>query len=128
MCYQFQVDSFAALADDVRRTLLRRLASGPARVVDLAADHAISRPAVSRHLRVLGEAGLVTVEARGRERHYSLDRAGLVPVQHLLADLETSVHLDPRVLDGLDLEVRRTVRERAVRTTAPDSESDEETA
>jgi len=81
------VTCFSALADDVRRALLLRLVAGPARVIDLAAEHAISRPAISRHLRVLGDAGLVTVEERGRERHYALDRAGLVPVWQLLADL-----------------------------------------
>jgi len=122
------VDCFTALADDVRRALLLRLAAGPARVVDLAADHAISRPAISRHLRVLGEAGLVTVEQRGRERHYALDRAGLVPVRRLLADLAMPVHLNPRVLDGLDLEVRRTVRERTTTTSITSTTSTEETA
>lgn len=122
------MDCFTALADDVRRALLLRLAAGPARVVDLAADHAISRPAISRHLRVLGEAGLVTVEERGRERHYALDRAGLVPVRRLLADLAMPVHLNPRVLDGLDLEVRRTVRERTTTTSTTSTTSTEETA
>lgn len=117
------MDSFTALADDVRRALLLRLVAGPARVVDLAAGHGISRPAISRHLRVLAEAGLVTVEERGRERHYALDRAGLLPVRQLLADLAMPVHLDPRVLDGLDLEVRRTVRERVTHATAPDEET-----
>lgn len=116
------MDCFTALADDVRRTLLLRLAAGPARVVDLAAEHTISRPAVSRHLRVLAEAGLVSAEERGRERHYSLDRAGLVPVRELLAELALPVHLDPRVLDGLDLEVRRTVRERPTQATAHTTE------
>jgi len=75
------MDVYAALADPVRRDLLRRLARGSARVVDLAADHPISRPAVSRHLRVLGEAGLVAAEERGRERHYTLVPEGLRPVE-----------------------------------------------
>ncbi|MFJ7526741.1 ArsR/SmtB family transcription factor [Streptomyces griseus] len=87
MSYQYGVDPFDALADPVRRDLLRALASGPARVVDLAARHPISRPAVSKHLRVLTEAGLVTVEDRGRERHYALARAGLAPVRALLDEL-----------------------------------------
>ena len=81
------VDPFAALADPVRRGLLRALAAGPARVVDLAAAHPISRPAVSKHLRLLTEAGLATVEDRGRERHYALDRSGLAPVSGLLDEL-----------------------------------------
>ena len=105
------MDPFAALADPVRRDLLRALAAGPARVVDLAARHPISRPAVSEHLRLLTEAGLATVEDRGRERHYALAPAGLAPVQDLLDDLRPRPRFDESVLDGLDLEVRRTVRD-----------------
>ena len=74
------MDPFAALADPVRRDLLRRLAHSPARVVDLAALHPISRPAVSKHLRVLVDAGLVRAETHGRERHYALLADGLQPV------------------------------------------------
>ncbi|MFC8620969.1 ArsR family transcriptional regulator [Streptomyces anulatus] len=59
------MDPFIALADPVRRDLLRTLASGPARVVDLAARHPISRPAVSEHLRLLTEAGPATVDMFG---------------------------------------------------------------
>lgn len=118
------MDVFAALADPVRRDLLRRMSRGPARVVDLAAHHAISRPAISRHLRVLGEADLVTVEDRGRERHYSLDDEGLAPVRTLLAELGARPRFAERELDGLDLEVRRAVRDRAGAPTT----STEETA
>jgi len=111
------MDAFAALADPVRRDLVLRLASGPARVVDLAADHPISRPAVSKHLRLLTEAGLATAEDRGRERHYRLDLDGFAPVRALLAELTQSAPFAPPMteadLDGLDLEVRRTVRDRA---------------
>ena len=64
------MDVFAAIADPVRRDLLRTLSAGSARVVDLAAGRPISRPAVSKHLRVLAEAGLVVAEDVGRERHY----------------------------------------------------------
>ena len=112
------MDPFAAIADPVRRDLLRQLAQGPARVVDLAAAHPISRPAVSRHLRVLGDAGLVLATEHGRERHYRLDRAGLQPVADLLRDLAPSLPIPEHVLDGLDLEVRRTGRDRrAARST-----------
>jgi len=108
------MDSYAALADPVRRELLRQLVDGPARVVDLAAVHPISRPAISRHLRVLGDAGLVVADDRGRERHYKLDPTGLAPVTALVAELAGPTPPIPEhALDGLDLEVRRTVRERA---------------
>ena len=119
------MDAFVALADPVRRALLGRLARGPGRVVDLAADHAISRPAISRHLRVLGEAGLVTAEDRGRERHYRLERSGLAPVSDWLAGLAPSPRFDESALDGLDLEVRRTVRERSIEETAQTTPTEE---
>ena len=95
------MDPFAALADPVRRGLLRALAAGPARVVDLAAAYAISRPAISKHLRLLTEAGLASVEDRGRERHYALDRSGLAPVSRLLDELITGPPFADGVLDGL---------------------------
>jgi DNA-binding transcriptional ArsR family regulator len=107
------VDAFAALADPTRRAILVRLATGPSRVVDLAADHQISRPAVSKHLRLLTQAGLVDAEDRGRERHYRLDRAGLGPVHDLLDAVATPAPpFSEHDLDGLDLEVRRTGRDR----------------
>lgn len=116
------MDPFAALADPVRRALLLALVPGPARVADLAAAHPISRPAVSKHLRVLTEAGLASVEDRGRERHYALEPGGLAPVSALLVELgaglrdEVAVQPAPpfpaSAFDGLDLEVRRTVRDR----------------
>ncbi|MFC7485727.1 ArsR/SmtB family transcription factor [Knoellia sp. CPCC 206453] len=111
------MDAFAALSDPVRRDLVSRLSTGPARVVDLAREHSISRPAISRHLRVLGEAGLVTADDIGRERHYRLQRAGLAPVADFLGTLTPTPRFAESVLDGLDLEVRRTVRERTGTTT-----------
>ena len=120
------MDVFVALGDPVRRALLRRLAEGSARVVDLAADHDISRPAVSRHLRVLGDAGLVAGVTQGRERHYTLVPSALEPVAALLEELSgRTPRIPEHVLEGLDLEVRRTTRERAadrhVRTERKDA-------
>jgi DNA-binding transcriptional ArsR family regulator len=122
------MDVFAALGDPVRRDLVHRLSRGPARVVDLAADHEISRPAISRHLRVLGEAGLVAADDRGRERHYRLERGGLAPVAAWLAGLDPTPRFDESTLDGLDLEVRRTVHERSTRADATEPDDTEETA
>jgi DNA-binding transcriptional ArsR family regulator len=106
------MDVFAALADPVRRQLLRALAGGPARVVDLAASHPISRPAVSRHLRLLTEAGLTAADDRGRERHYRLQPEALSPVTALVAELSPRPPFAESALDGLELEVRRTGRDR----------------
>ena len=117
------MDAFAALADPVRRSLLEQVAAGPVRVVDLAASRPISRPAVSKHLRVLTEAGLVTASDRGRERHYALDPTGLTPVSALLDRLALGGSpVTHQALDALDTEVRRTVRERRTRT-APRQET-----
>lgn len=78
---------------------------------DLAAAHPISRPAVSRHLRVLVDGGLISAQSRGRERRYSLVRAGTDPVRSLLDDLCQPQRFDESVLAGLDLEVRRSARD-----------------
>ena len=115
------MDVFAALADPVRRDLLAHLAEeGASRVVDLTRDRGISRPAVSRHLRVLGEAGLVSATEHGRERHYSLDTTPLTQVDGLLGRLRggdgyaaAQPPVSAAALDALDLEVRRTVRDRS---------------
>ena len=109
------MDVFQALADPVRRDLLNCLGAGPRRVVDLAGDQRISRPAVSRHLRCLSEAGLVHGEDRGRERHYRLDTTPLAAVQELIDALQshpTPAPITPANLDALDTEVRRVGRER----------------
>ncbi|EGD55923.1 ArsR/SmtB family transcription factor [Gordonia neofelifaecis] len=114
------MDVFAALADPVRRSLLLRLRRGSARVVDLAADHSISRPAVSKHLRILTDAGLVDAVPSGRERHYHLVSSGVDPVQSYLDQLRRAAPPIPEhALDGLDIEVRRTSRE--CRSTPPDT-------
>ena len=107
------MDAFAALADPVRRSLLLELVDAPSRVVDLTAGRAISRPAVSRHLRVLLEAELVAAEERGRERWYSFRPEGLAGIEECLARLRgPRARFSAGALDGLDLEVRRTSRER----------------
>src|SRR5690242_14692383 len=69
--------AFAALADPTRRAVFERLASGPQPVGELADGLPVSRPAVSQHLKVLKEAGLVTDRAEGARRVYQIDPAGL---------------------------------------------------
>ena len=65
-------DVFRAIADPTRRAILDRLRAGPAPVNALAADFRQSRPAISKHLRVLRSARLVAEERVGRERLYEL--------------------------------------------------------
>ena len=77
-------DPFAALGDENRRTILRVLADGERSVGQLASTMPISRPAVSRHLRVLREAGLVRERAVGTRRLYALDDMGAEAVREYI--------------------------------------------
>ena len=69
--------AFAALSDPTRREVFERLAQGPRAVGELADGLPVSRPAVSQHLKVLKEAGLVTDRAEGTRRVYQIDPDGL---------------------------------------------------
>jgi DNA-binding transcriptional ArsR family regulator len=69
--------SFEALGDRTRWAIVERLARGPQSVRQLADGLPVSRPAVSQHLKVLGDAGLVTSVPEGTRRIYRLDLAGI---------------------------------------------------
>jgi len=81
----YQTDPWTALGDPTRRAIFERIADHPRAVVDLARELPVSRPAVSQHLRVLKDAGLVMDRPIGTRRIYSLNPAGL---EALRADLE----------------------------------------
>jgi len=74
MAYQ---DAFAALADPTRRTIFERLSDRPRAVGELALELPVSRPAVSQHLKVLKDAGLVIDRHAGTRRIYQLDPDGV---------------------------------------------------
>ena len=76
--------AFQALGDPTRRELFERLAKRPLAVVELSAGLHVSRPAVSQHLKVLKEAGLVLVEQRGTRRLYQVDSKGVQTMQEYL--------------------------------------------
>ncbi len=78
-------DPWDALGDPTRRAIFERLLEGPRAVGELAARLPISRPAVSQHLRVLKDAGLVTDRAEGTRRLYTVHAAGLAKLR---ADLD----------------------------------------
>ena len=82
---QAHADVFRAISDPTRRALLDRLRAGPAPVNRLAAEFSQSRPAISKHLRVLRDAHLVCETRAGRERLYELDP---VPLQKVVAWVE----------------------------------------
>ena len=68
---QIRRDPFQAIADPHRREILALLVDRPLTVKKLAENFSISRPAVSKHVKILSECGLVSVETKGRERHCS---------------------------------------------------------
>lgn len=80
-------DPFDALGDPNRRAIVELLGSGGRTVREIADQLPISRPAVSRHLRLLKDAGLVIDEARGTRRLYQLHDQGVEAVQAYLADV-----------------------------------------
>ena len=69
--------ALAALSDPTRREIMERLGRGPQPVGEIARGMTVSRPAVSQHLKVLKQAGLVTDKAEGTRRFYQIDPAGL---------------------------------------------------
>lgn len=71
----------AALADPTRRSIFERLRNGPRAVGELAAEVPVSRPAVSQHLRVLKEAGLVDERREGTRRLYRIEPRGLAELR-----------------------------------------------
>ena len=80
-------DPFGALGDPNRRAILDILTGGPRQVSEIAEEMTISRPAVSRHLRLLKEAGLVTDRHEGTRRIYDLHDAGVEAVREYLTQV-----------------------------------------
>jgi len=75
-----------ALGDPTRRSIFERLRNGPRAVGELARELPVSRPAVSQHLRVLKEAGLVTEQRNGTRRIYGVDAASVAELRDYFDD------------------------------------------
>ena len=109
--------TFAALADPTRRAVLARLASGQASVTELAKPFAMSQPAISRHLKVLERAGLISGGRDAQRRPRRLEARPLAEASRWLEDYrrfwETSFHR----LDGLldEMKATRAKTKRSVR-------------
>jgi DNA-binding transcriptional ArsR family regulator len=82
--YARQLD---ALGDATRREIFDRIRHRPRAVGELAAELPVSRPAVSQHLRVLRQAGLVQSEASGTRRIYSIDPSGIDALRHWVEEM-----------------------------------------
>ncbi len=98
-----------ALADQSRRTMLETLAGGPVTAGELAALLPIARPGVSRHLRVLREAGLVEARQQAQRRVYSLRPQPLAEIDEWLGRYRA---LWEHRLDALHTEIARGTRDR----------------
>jgi DNA-binding transcriptional ArsR family regulator len=103
------VRALEALADPTRRRIVELLADGELEAGSIAANFPVSRPAVSRHLRVLREAGLVRARGEAQRRLYSLDPAPLAEVDEWLSRYRA---FWTNRLDALDTQLRRARRER----------------
>ena len=82
-------DPFQAIADPSRREILRLLKKNNLTVSALAENFDISRPAVSKHIKILYSAGFIVIEDLGRERRCSLKKSGFNEVQEWIEDFDT---------------------------------------
>jgi DNA-binding transcriptional ArsR family regulator len=92
---------FAALADPTRRAILARLATGEATVNELGAPFAISQPAISRHIKVLSDAGLITQRVDGTRRPCQLAPQALTDLERFLEQLRRGLEANYGRLDRL---------------------------
>ncbi|MFN0103057.1 MAG: ArsR/SmtB family transcription factor [Bryobacteraceae bacterium] len=93
--------TFSALSDPTRRAILSRLATGETTVMELAQPFAMSQPAISRHLRVLEEAGLITRRVEGAKRPCRLAPGGLAEIDQWLALLRKALETNYARLDKI---------------------------
>ena len=99
------MDHFVALADPTRREIIESLSAGECSFGELANKFEMSRPAVSQHLKVLRDTGLVAVRADAQRRIYSLNASGLEEIDAWLAKVRDfwAIHLDK-----LEREINKT--------------------
>lgn len=110
---------FAALADPTRRAIIARLAEGDATVTELAEPFSISLPAISRHLKVLERAGLISRSRSGQWRSSTLEAA---PLKEATDWMERYRIFWDASFDRLNEHLRRVQRDRARQGQAQDSE------
>ena len=93
--------AFTALADPTRRAILARLAQGEATVMELAKPFEMSQPAISQHLKVLEDAGLITRRIDGSRRPRRLAKAGIDALDQWLAMLRKAFEKNYERLDAV---------------------------
>ena len=120
MLHARQLDAtFAALADPTRRAILARLASGEATVMELAKPFAMSQPAVSRHLKVLENAGLISRRRDAQRRPCKVEAKPIVDATEWLEGFRRSLEANftrlDALLDELKVKGKRSTRSRGVK-------------
>jgi DNA-binding transcriptional ArsR family regulator len=108
-------DTFLALADPTRRAILARLALGQASVTELAEPFAISQPAISKHLKILERAGLISVGRDAQRRPRRLEGKPLAEASAWLEQYREIWETNFKRLDGLLEEMQRTPRSKRAR-------------
>ena len=98
--------SFAALADPTRRAILARLSLGEATVNELAKPFEMTQPAISQHLRVLEDAGLIISRVDGARRPRRLAKAGIDALDQWLAMIRKALETNYDRLDGVLAEMQ----------------------
>jgi DNA-binding transcriptional ArsR family regulator len=98
--------TFSALSDPTRRAILARLSTGEATVMELAEPFAMTQPAISRHLKVLEAAGLITRRVEGTKRPCRLAKAGIEPIDQWLGMLRKALEKNYDRLDQVLAEMQ----------------------
>ncbi len=93
--------AFSALADPTRRAILARLALGEATVMELAEPFQITQPAISRHIKVLEQSGLILRRSEGAKRPCRLAPAAITEIDRWLAMLREALEANYSRLDGV---------------------------
>ena len=111
-----RIDSaFLALADPTRRAILTRLAKGEATVTELAKPFAMSQPAISQHLKVLEDAGLIAQRADGTRRPRRLAKEGIDAMDRWLEMLRTALERNYDRLDQVLANMESTPRKKGAK-------------
>jgi DNA-binding transcriptional ArsR family regulator len=104
--------AFAALADPTRRAILARLAGGETTVMELAKPFEMTQPAISQHLKVLEEAGLVTHRIDGARRPRSLAKTGIEALNQWIETLRLALEQNYERLDTVLADMKEPKKKR----------------
>lgn len=104
---QYLDTAFFALSDPTRRAILARLARGEATVMELADPFEMTQPAISRHLKVLEGAGLITRRVDGAKRPCRLDTRGIKAIEQWLAVMHKALARNYDRLDNVLADLKR---------------------